>query len=149
MGRQFLVNALIKGRVLKRDGERAKRIGDVLADQRRDERGIQAAAQVRADRHIGPQPQPGGVGKQLAQLDGHLVQVQHSLLTSFREGEAPVTRDENLAVTHQHGVTGRQLADAGESRPRRQRGPKRESLGQRIRIQLSLHPRIQEQGFDF
>ena len=50
-----------------------QRVRYLVANERRDQRRIEAAARIGSDGHIGPQPQSGGIAEQLAEGFGRLV----------------------------------------------------------------------------
>ena len=69
----MLVLAFVELGVLECDRERAHRRVGEAADQRDDAGGIQPAAEVRADRHVGAQLQAHGIDQQFAQFRGGLL----------------------------------------------------------------------------
>jgi hypothetical protein len=98
-----------------------------------DERAVEPARQVAADVDLGPQhPQLGGAGQGGADRLGGLAQRTGEVLVVAR---GPVGALADPAAVVDPDPARRQLADAGEHRARRDRGPKRQGLIEADRIE--------------
>ena len=67
-GHAALMLAFIEGGVSEGYGKRVNAPGSEAANQRRDDRGIQPAAKISADRHVGEEAKAGRVRKKFPQL---------------------------------------------------------------------------------
>ena len=144
----LLERALVEFLVREGDREGFDRRGGDRFDDRGGHRRIDAAAQIRGDRHVRPQPQPGRVGQQVTQLLRVLVLRLIRIVVRV-EIEIPVLTDANGAVLpHDHRVPGRQLMHAGERRARRQRHPEGEDLCERLMVEIARHALVCEERLD-
>ena len=98
---RHLVRALVELRLVEGDREGTHRSRCEAAHQGHDARGIQAAAQVGADRHVGAQLQAHGVHQALAQFAHGLVdagKMRGARLLRRGEDPVPVARERLPAV---------------------------------------------------
>ena len=109
--------------------------------------GIETAAHVCADRHVGPKTETCRARQQIEQLLAILC-VGRVRGRSRRKCRLPVPCDGHPPVAPRQRVPGRQLVDPFEDRPRRQRRPEREDVVDAERIDLARHLRMREQRFD-
>ena len=79
----------------------------IVADERRDDRRIQAAAQVGANRHVGAQLQPYRVDQETAQFFRVFRLGTPGLGDGFGERPVPVTLLPGHTVGDDHDVAGR------------------------------------------
>ena len=117
----LLVGALVVMRVLERDGERPQLVVGGLLGQRCGQAGVQAARQVRADRHVRAQ----------AQLDAgahERLQVAGLLRTRRVVGLPPRALGDDPAALPHDELARREHPHAAEGGARRARGPRREDV---------------------
>ena len=96
-----------------------------MADDRRDERGIESAAEIGPDRDIRAQSDPRGVDEQIPEL------LHGFLERGVARGaklETPVGMDLKLIASDACPMSGRQLFDTFEGGSRGERAPERENL---------------------
>ena len=143
LGDLALEGGLVVQRVAEGERERAQLMVGLLDGERGGQARVEAAREVAADRHVGPQPQPHRVAQQLAEL-----------LRSGLRGVDGVVRLpprlllEDLAVAPDERVPGRQQADALERAARRPRGPEREDLVDPLEIRHGLDDAGGEHALD-
>ena len=68
LGHRTLPGAFVEARVVKGNGESIQPVVGEIAHDGGDDRGIESAAQVGSDWHVGPQPDFGGVDQEGAEL---------------------------------------------------------------------------------
>ena len=136
-----LVHALVEFRVIERYRERGQRL-TAGRGQRGNHARVESAAQVRAHTRIRPQTQPNGILQQGPQYLGTLA--FRPLRRRVGERRLPMRRDGDAPGGPRQRVSGRQLADALEYGPGRQRRPERENVVQTGGLQFSADVRVRE-----
>src|SRR5579884_1451585 len=127
------VAQLVVGRIVEPDRERPDPPVCRAAHERRDDAGVHAAAEERADRHVADRPRADGVVQERAQPPGGR---GHVIPRAGIVSHGPVPAERGPAARPLERVGRRQLADARKDRAGGRHVAQRDVLLQRLRVDL-------------
>ena len=131
--------------LLETDAEGLDRLRHRLGHQRHHHAGIDPARQERSERHVGDQPQPHRLGEQRAQA---LAVVLLAVPALHLDRQRPVALDPHPALVAHQQVPGGELAHPLPDRPRRGDVLEGQVVGDRLRVGLARHRRVEHQRLE-